>query len=352
MRILGFLRHLGDFGLSPISYYRVGLPLRALDEFSEHEARAYNQLGLYNMLLETLQNGGSLADAVSGYDVYVLSRLYRDSGGDEYIEQVHEQGGVVVFDTDDDMSEESRYLDGGGGDFINMLGRADLVTVSTPYLAERVGRYTKRRPVVLPNYIDTGWFGRLSLLAEKQRRGLNIGVIGCGTHYWDWRCLKEPFQRIADEYDHVNILAAGYQPHYMSQHMYLAPVPYSEYPQMVRQFDIVCCALDADDDFNKSKSAVKALEAMAAAREIPGGVGGAVPVCADMPVYQHVVKHMDNGVLVDNDSWYEALKMLIEDEGARSEIACRGHRWVRDNRDIRDGYALWERAYLDLLECK
>lgn len=348
MRILGFMRHLGEYGLSPISYYRVGLPLRALDEYTEHKADAYNQLGLYNRFRSTLDSGGDLHEALEGYDIYVLGRLYRDGGIEEYIEQVHNQGAKVVFDTDDDMSEQFREIDGKGNAFSKTLELVDLVTVSTPYLAERVAPYTKQDPVVLPNYIDTGWFGKLSLTASKEHQGLNIGVIGTQTHYHDWECLAEPFAKIANEYDGVNILAAGFQPDYLSDYKYLEPVPYEDYPWMVREFDIVCCALDSDDKFNHSKSSIKALEAMASARKLSDGrIGGAVAVCTDMPVYQRAINHMRNGMLVDD--WYEALKMLIEDEMTRNQIAYQGHKWVRSNRDIRDGYTLWESAYSNLL---
>lgn len=349
MRVLGFLRHLGEYGLSPISYYRVGLPLQALRELAGHQADALNQLGLYNRFYHTIQEGKDLSEALEGYDIYVLGRLYREGGTEEYINQVHERGAKVVFDTDDDLSEEFRDIDGKGQAFIRALGLADLVTVSTPYLAKRLAVYTKREPVVLPNHIDTGWFGKLSLVKEKDHSGLNIGVIGTTTHYRDWQCLADPLTRIAEEYEHVNIIAAGFQPDYL-EGIYLKPVPYAEYPGMVRELDIICCALDPGDEFNMSKSAIKALEAMSAARSVNGGIGGAVAVCTDMPVYRRVVDHMHNGLLVDNGDWYEALSMLVENEQTRNRIACCGHRWVRDNRDIRHGYRMWERAYLDLLE--
>jgi len=350
VRALGFIRYLGEFGVSPVSYYRVGLPLRALDEFTKHEAVTYDQIGLYNMFSMALQEGIDPGETITGYDIYVISRLYRDDGADEYVEDVHSRGGLVVFDTDDDLTEEHRHLDGKGEEFSNMVGRADLVTVSTPYLRDRMGKYTDRRPIVLPNHVDFGWFARSSLLREKQHPGLNIGVIGTKTHYNDWLFLEEPFARIAEEYD-VNILTAGFEPDYLAEYTHIEGVPYKAYPQLMREFDVVCCALDPEDEFNKSKSSIKALESMSAARRLSNGkVGGAVPVCTDMTLYRRTVNDGHNGLLVDNDDWYEALKMLVEDERTRNRIAYRGHRWVRDNRDIRKGYRLWKRAYLDLLE--
>jgi glycosyltransferase involved in cell wall biosynthesis len=204
---------------------------------------------------------------------------------------------------------------------------------------------------VLPNHVDFGWFGQQSLLAERQVEGLTIGVLGTRTHYFDWIYLEEVFGRISREYDDVTILCAGFQPDYLEDYRCLSGVPYRYYPQLMRQFDIVCCALDPDDVFNLSKSSIKALESMASARRLSSGkIGGAVAVCTDMTLYRRTVNHMHNGLLVDNEDWYEALKMLIEDERTRNRIAYVGHRWVEKNRDIKQGYRLWKNAYLRLLE--
>jgi glycosyltransferase involved in cell wall biosynthesis len=115
---------------------------------------------------------------------------------------------------------------------------------------------------------------------------------------------------------------------------------------VIRQFDVVCCALDPNDIFNKSKSAIKALEAMAAKRRLPcGKFGGAVPVCTDMSVYRRAVNHGHNGLLVDNDQWYAALKKLVTDRSYTTRLSVQGHNWVRRNRDIAQGWKLWESTY-------
>lgn len=351
MRVFGALRNMGDGrGLSPVSYYRVGLPLKALDEYTKHEAKAYDQLTLYNMFNLAVRNGKSPESALGDFDIYCISRLYHDWGADDFVEAIHEKGGITVFDTDDDLTEEYRDLDGRGDEFIRQLGRVDLVTVSTPYLAERLGRYARRKPVVLPNHVDFGWFRESSLMAERRFDGLTIGVIGTATHYDDWKCLERPFARLAEKYD-VTILVAGTEIDYLEDHEMVSGVPYRYYPQLMRQFDIVCCTLDPEDRFNWSKSGIKSLEAMSSARRDKNGkVVGAVPVCTDMALYRRIVNDGHNGFLVDNDDWYEVLSRLIEDERTRNRVAYQGHRWVRDNRDIRCGYRMWKRAYLDALE--
>ena len=96
--------------------------------------------------------------------------------------------------------------------------------------------------------------------------------------------------------------------------------------------------------FVSHNSAVKALEAMASKRMTKNGAVGAVAVCTDMPVYSQVVKNGKNGLLVDNNRWYEALKSLIANDSRRLDLAKKGHKWVKKNKDIRRGYKLWESA--------
>lgn len=347
MKVLGFTRVNEGMGLSGVSYYRVALPLEALDELTGHQAVTYDQIMLENMFRLALDNGKNPDMVLEGHDIYVLGRLYHDDHADEFIDGIRNQGGLVVLDTDDDLTEKHRHLDSRGIEFINQIKRVDLVTVSTPYLARRISKYVDYKPPILPNHLNVRWFSQASLEHKRKYDGLTLGVIGTPTHYNDWLFLEGVFERLSKKYD-VTILVAGYQPDYLEQYEHLPPVPYINYPGLMREFDIVCCALDPDDGFNKSKSGIKALEAMAAARS--SKKIGAVPVCTDMPVYRRVVNHGHNGLLVDNDDWYEALEMLIRDKRTRNRLAYRGHKWVRDNRDIKQGYRLWKRAYSDLLE--
>jgi glycosyltransferase involved in cell wall biosynthesis len=330
-------------GLSPISYYRVSLPLTALAEVSDFEARTINQRELLAGLMYAANASGCADDFLAGYDAYVISRFYKDKAS-EVVDAMHNLGGYAVFDTDDDLTEEHREFYGRGDHFIETVRAMDLVTVSTPYLKERLEGYNDSVHV-LPNHIDTEWFGHVSMSHERMTEGLTVGVVGTKTHYDDWRCVCDPLKRLAEEHD-ITVLAAGFQPDYLEWTQKVTGVPYRAYPALMREFDIVCCALDADDRFNWSKSAIKALEAMAAARELSSGrIGGAVPVCTDMHVYNRVVKDGVNGVLVDNDGWYSALCELINDQQKREALAARGHRWVRRHRDIRDGCRLWGGAY-------
>lgn len=349
MKVLGFTRSAIRGAIQPVSYYRVGLPLAALNSLTQHEAESYDQYNLTDMMKLATERGVPVDKYLDGRDIYVFGRLFGDRGAEGALGTIRSWGAKIVFDTDDDLTGEHRELDGKGSEFIHMVEWADLVTVSTPYLGKKLEPYAKRQPVVLPNHIDFNWFSRVSLNHKRETPGLTVGVIGTRTHYHDWEFLKDVFLELERKYS-VTILTAGYQPDYLKGRKFYGFVPYERYPTLMAEYDIVCCALDSDDKFNWSKSSIKALESMASARRLSNGkVGGAVAVCTDMPVYRRTVNHMHNGLLIDNGDWLAALQELIENENLRNQLAYRGHRWVKQNRDISLGYTGWKRAYQNLL---
>ena len=347
--IVAFVRSVDVVGLSAINALRAIQPLTYLNN-----DRGFN-IGIVDQeKLKGIVRAGT-TKSLLGHDLYVVSRLFAGNRGrDEFLEAVHGHGGLVIFDTDDDLSDDHRDL-GRGEDFKGIIGDVDAVTVTTAHLAKHLEKYTGYRPWVLPNHIDVRWFAGTSMEAPRTVEGLTIGFIGTASHYDDWKYPVEALRRIALEHDEVTIVAAGYTPDYLAdlpRIIELEPVPYVAYPAMIRQFDIVCASLDSDDEFNKSKSSVKALEAMSAARVLDSGkVGGAIAVCSDMPVYRRTVNNKHNGLLVENSgkAWYSVLKILVEDKHLRNKLAVQGYRWVKKHRDVAVGYRLWGRAYEAIL---
>jgi glycosyltransferase involved in cell wall biosynthesis len=349
--ITAFVRATRKHGISPVNYYRAALPITALsEESSRYRSRVLSQTEVSKLIKK------STSKFLLGSDIYVLSRLYRREGLGRFVDTLHKHNAKIVFDTDDDLTEEFRDIDGRGGEFIHTMKHMDLVTVSTPFLAKRIAKFIGYEPPVLVNHIDFRWFSRYSAEAERTAEGLTIGLIGTASHYNDWYFPLEAMAEIATEHPWVTLVVAGYYPDYLKglpNIVELKAVPYGAYPGLMRQFDIVCCSLDPNDTFNQSKSSIKALEAMAAARTLPNGkVGGAVPVCTNMPVYRRTVNNRQNGLLTDNNDWYAPLKQLVTDTPLRHKLSVAGHKWVKKNRDIRTGWRHWAKAYDDLMEGK
>lgn len=347
IKIMTVVRINGKLGLSPVCYYRAHLPVLMVNEKCKSiDAHSVSSDDMARAI--ATQTVG----AFKGMDIYVLPRLHKTNGFLPFLEYVHEWGGKIVFDTDDDLTDDHRRL-GTGSDFKFTAKHSDLVTVSTAYLAKRMEGVIGYRPVVLPNHVHVPWFANISHNAKRLDPNFTVGFVGTSTHYEDWKYPVDALRKLAEKYPDIRIGVAGYFPDYLRDlpnSIAFEPVPYKFYPRLMRQFDVVCCSLDPDDEFNKCKSSVKALEAMTAARTLSNGkIGGAVAVCTDMPVYRRTVNNNNNGLLVTNDDWYDALELLIEDKRAYNKLSVQGHKWVTANRNMSTtGWQKWATVYKNI----
>lgn len=332
MKILGFTKGTKLSEMNATQYYRTYLPLR---EVNRHSNGIETQIVNHNV-------AGMTDDQLGGRDIYTMCRIY----GEDYqafIDEIHKQGGILVLDSDDDLTEDYKLVSARGEEFKQVLGAVDYVTVSTKALASHFLYYTKEHPIVLRNHIDLDWMVKISSKAKRLIEGLTIGFSGSPTHWGDWRKPSVPFARILREYDVQGVLH-GEVPRYLTfaskNLVRLGGVPYAIYPVVLKQFDIVLCAVDRDDPFNAGKSAVKPLECMAV---------GAVPICSRFGPYMDLRKAGAPIVIIEDDSaygWYTAMRYTIEVDGFRSDLKDRGVSWVKEHRDMsRSGYKEWEAFY-------
>lgn len=338
MNILGFLRDKDIESMDAVQYYRTFLPLREVN-------RADNGIGAMVITPEELEG---VTDAqIGGRDIYTMCRMYQVKEFDTFLSEIHRQDAVLVLDSDDDLTEDYKLVSGRGPEFKQILGVVDYVTVSTPALAKRFVQYTQRPPTVLRNHIDTDWMIATASNAKRLVDGLAMGFIGSPTHWGDWRLPSVPFANIVREFDVTPILA-GIPPRYLQyagdgSGIRLGPVPFAVYPVVLRQFDIVLCAVDSADEFNAGKSAIKALECMAL---------GIVPICSRFRPYVELMYADAPIIVIDEDSqngWYEAMRDLLCQDGRIEELAAAGPVWVKENRDMRtSGYKQWERFYQEI----
>ena len=205
---------------------------------------------------------------VTPYDVIVTPRLGLDTQAerDGFYADMYSLGKTVVYEIDDDLlnmppSNPAAFTPDETAAIRDMIARADLVTVSTSHLANRL-RKLNPDVVTLPNCVDPDLWsfpkGRI-----RQIEGLTIGVHGGMSHYADWALLFGVFREVHRRYPEVKFVVAGYHPDYLLD---LAPelgdrlvlldwVPIEYYPVLVAQIDVGLCPL-IDDTFNRSKCVV------------------------------------------------------------------------------------------------
>jgi predicted O-methyltransferase YrrM len=251
-----------------------------------------------------------------------------------------------VYETDDDMlTMETSNLpftaDPRAGESVRYcLRRAEMVTVSTPYLAELYAPFNDNI-VLLPNFIKAG----LLDMPRRRREKVTIGWQGGTSHLIDLCSVQDPLRQVLDANPDVDMHWIGAD---------LSPLLYDYWPLARRpscrftpwsddvgdyyktvDFDIAIAPL-ADVPFNRAKSYLKCLEA--AARGIP-------VVASDIGPYRDFVVDGVTGYLVRTpEEWAGRLTELIRDEAAREEMGAKAREQAAAY-TMEGNWQLWERAY-------
>ncbi len=292
-------------------------------------------------------------------DVFVFRRLLKPYLT-QFIEWAVKNGRKVVIDLDDDIWHIPKWnpahttYDQAALDLINYsLDLATHITVSTPTLAEVVGRPEKT--TVLRNLVTAYSWPAVKPRANKP---LRILWAGSGYHEKDIDLLVPVVERLAPELD-AQFLFWGDIPEKLSQfarirgagglgrlvphHRFegkvgiIDPVEYTAYIETLTAIapDIALIPL-TDEQFNHSKSNLKWLEM---------SMAGAAVVAADLPPYRCIEPDVD-GVLVapaDVDGWCEAIRELVESAELRGLLAANArdrviaeYNWYRVGENVHD----------------
>jgi len=249
-------------------------------------------------------------------------------------------GGHVarVYETDDDMttmetSNNPFTTDPRSAESVRYcLKRAEMVTVSTPYLAELYAPFNSNIRV-LPNCV------KASLLDMPRKRAgrVTIGWQGGVSHLIDLCAVQDPLREVLDAHPDADMhwIGVDYSP------LVRRPCRFTPWCDDVGDyykavdFDIAIAPL-ADVPFNRAKSHLKALDA--AARGIP-------VVATDMEPYREFVRDGETGYLVRTAAeWKARLTELINDEAARAELGAAAKK-VAEGYTMQGNWQRWERAY-------
>jgi glycosyltransferase involved in cell wall biosynthesis len=253
---------------------------------------------------------------------------------------------AMVYETDDDMLQVDPsglphlYDEKMRSTIRRCIRLADMVTVSTPYLAEQVEPYNDN-VVVLQNHING------ELISESERwqkelsgdRPLTVGWQGGTSHLMDMVTVADPLRRVLEDNPDVQMHFAGfdYSP------LVKRTCRWSTWEQNVwdhyrstSHFDIAIAPL-ADHPFNRSKSHLKALEAAAMGTPI---------VASDSLPYRDFVIDGKTGFLVSSEEdWYARINELIHDADMRAEMSVAAREVARGWQIQETGWRLWESAY-------
>lgn len=341
--------------LGACEIYRVTMPLSSLCKTRGHRV-SWIFLSDYTEYAQQTQYRSVIQD-FKWYNIWVFPRLYVENEYQaemiDYIFTVIKMyGGKVIYETDDDYTNRYRVVH--NGDIKSVLRGVNAITVTTPYLADTMKEYAGKPVYSLPNCVDKETWGTPRSERHESFAGkVVIALTGSPTHKNDWQILQNVLPRIAERED-VVILNAGYNPEYlagMPNTIYMPPVNYNTYVELIRSSDIVLCPVDPKDGFNMGKSDIKAVEGMAATRMLNGRPAGAAVIATNNPVYRLSVQHERNGLLVGHteNEWYNAINRLLINPELRERLQYGAHDWVWAHRDIDKVASQWDRVYRKVL---
>jgi glycosyltransferase involved in cell wall biosynthesis len=281
-------------------------------------------------------------------DVFVMCRPLRRLNY-ESIAVMQRKGIAVVVDIDDDFEaldprhiafkrSQPKYNRESNRVWLRKAcAAADLVTCTTPALAERYGSHG--RSAVLPNFIPRRMLGALS---EQPRDGRTVGWPGhVGTHPRDLLATRggvgqacreagARFVNVGSGAEVVEQLGLGdveYEPRGYAE--------FADYPHAIANFDVGIVPLD-DTKFNAAKSALKGLELAAV---------GVPFVASPTDDYRRINEH-GIGLLADwkAKKWRRAVLDLLAN---RDEYAEQFRAGVVDQHLLEDNAWRWIEAWDD-----
>jgi len=250
----------------------------------------------------------------------------------------------LVYEMDDDPFEVephnpyyAAYMNPVAHDSIShCIAVADVVTVSTPVLAERIAKINPN-VVVLQNRIDES----LLTLERPKNDRLTIGWAGSHSHLHDIKLCAYGLRRIIDHHKDIDVHFVGAD----YRQIVGRPMRHTgwcvntmDYYRLI-DFDIGIAPL-VPTRFAETKSHIKALEY--AALGIP-------VIASDVDAYRDFVIDGVTGFLVRREhEWLQRLRDLINDEAMRAEMGAKS-RALAAEWTIQKGWQDWEKCYKSLL---
>jgi glycosyltransferase involved in cell wall biosynthesis len=308
--------------------YRLGLPLNAASE-----------QGLLEVAFQTGWMGAE------GADVLVAQRAMSQVAADMFRAA---EAPLKVLEYDDDLLnvradnplwktvDRSVYLEHWVPAVRRALAEADLVTVSVAPLAERLRQHTDATIAVLPNTVHHSLLD-LAAPVRAEDEPLRVGWAGTSTHGGDWADHAAAITRALRAVDATMVLVGA---DYGSAIDYPVETrPWQEklgaYYGSIRDFHVALAPL-RDDEFNRCKSPLKALEA--------GALGIPVVASAAGPYADFVIDGETGFLCRTRADWERALKTLARDEPLRRHMGERGRELAR-GLVTRDWAPRWAETY-------
>lgn len=288
---------------------------------------------------------GITEKAASWADIIVLQQCVDREGIALLYAYQQEHGKKIIVDLDDFpiLNDDNPHaIEHKISDAANVVMRtveiADMVTVTTEYLAEKIRPYNKN-VVILPNYMDLEFWDKPKRFNTS--KSIRIGWAGSMTHIKDLEYLRQPLEHLYKEYPQCQFIFVGETR--LADVLPNLPIetipglPMESWPTKLNalQWDIGLAPL-LNNEFNKCKSNIKWQEYAIA--QIPG--------VFSPTVYQERGFDGHFGMIAENqDHWYRALKNMIDFPQLRQDIRESAYTHVTRRFSLEKNIEQWIKAY-------
>jgi glycosyltransferase involved in cell wall biosynthesis len=288
-------------------------------------------------------------------DVYVFHQ--QSSFYQAYVCKVlREYGRTVISETDDyhlglPWYHPAKDSPEGRTNFKDMfLGYAnsDLITVTTPFLAESYSRYAPTK--VLPNYLDWEMWEDATPRYEQNPERLSLGWFGAADlRGGDLQVLAGVIGPWLERHPDVDLVIRGKgaeDVHKLlgtpeKQRIFASGAKFPDgIQEVVNSFDIGLVPLEMNN-FNEAKSHLKGMEMNAC---------GIPFIASPSQAYKDYTQEGENGFLARRPKdWIRALDALAGDASLRERMQ-RSARRTAERNTIQGHWTEWERVYQDHLQ--
>lgn len=331
MRILAFTNNSGS------AWWRLQSPSNHITVNTDHEFFVFDHS----------QWNGDIVEA----DIVVFQMTINP----DIITQAQKAGAKVVYECDDLLTEKiDREEINDRDSYIRRMResakRADMVTTSTSYLANKLAEINQNTHVI-PNYIDPTWWGR-PLKTERIGK-IRLGWAGSTSHKADLEFIAPVIKEVIDTHENVQFVycgSGGYSGTSPETELMYGKNIFSDIPPERREYylgtttelwgyksktlylDIAIAPL-IDDEFNRCKSNIKWQEY--SLNEWAG-------VYSDVQAYKNI-KYAKKAK-TQND-FYKQICYLIDNKEEREKLANKAKKEVLSRWTIKENFLKWIQTY-------
>lgn len=292
-----------------------------------------------------------ILNSVDNIDLIVLQRTTWDINTNNLIFLCKQKGIKIVYDIDD-LIYKYDYIP----DYMNVVGlkfsvenvrtymgiaaayefcakSSDLFICTTDYLNKKIIEDFEKPSYIIQNFYNNSQYSISKSILENRTYDEDKFVIGyfsgSPSHLNDFRVCEKDIIKLMKKYDNVYLKIVGFMD--LDDEL----ISFKNEGRVI--FKPLCSYLDLQYEigtvdinvaplfnyfFNYAKSELKFFEA--ALVKIPS-------IVSNVGVYSQVIKNSFNGILANDDQWFEKLEELYLNSNLRNKIADNSYKYVVDN---------------------